>query len=107
MLSNTHPSVIFLSLTGMNTASSEVLPTELSFLKRNLTSFCRLSSGTTGRPSMTINVSRPSSTFTSYCALRSRRRIREGHTQTQRNLALTGEINLLLLFLVEVLLGQC
>jgi hypothetical protein len=70
-ISNTHPSVIFLSLTGMKTASSEVLPTELSFLNKNLTSFCRLSSGTTGRPSMTINVSSPSSTFTSYCSLRS------------------------------------
>lgn len=30
----------------------------------------------------------------------------ERGTQTTRNLALTGEINLLLLFLVEVLFGQ-
>lgn len=30
----------------------------------------------------------------------------ERGTQTTRNLALTGEVNLLLLFLVEVLLGQ-
>ena len=68
---NTHPSVIFLSVSGIKTASSEVWPTVLSFLNRNLISFCLLSSGTTGRPSITTNVSRPSSSLTSYCALRS------------------------------------
>lgn len=68
---NTHPSDMFLSLSGIKTASSEVWPTELSFLSKNLMSFCLLSSGTTGSLSMTTKVSKLSSSFTSYCALRS------------------------------------
>ena len=54
---------------------------------------------------MTTKVSKPSSTLTSYCALRSAGRVREGHSETEGS-ARTGEVNLLLLFLVEVLLGQ-
>ena len=69
-------------------ASSEVLPTALSFLCKNLINFCRLSSGTTGRPSMTTNVSKPSSSFTSYCALRSEM----GNAKSQQRGAWTSEI---------------
>lgn len=80
---STYPSDIFLSLMGIKTASSEVWPTALSFLNKNFTSFCLLSSGTTGRPSMTIKVSRLSSSFTSYCALRSGEQ-KSGHVSQKR-----------------------
>ena len=66
-----YPSEKFFSFRGMKIASSLVFPTVLSFFSRNLTSFCLLSSGTTGRPSMTTNVSRPCSSLTSYWAWRS------------------------------------
>lgn len=66
-----YPSDIFLSLRGMKMDSSFVFPTVLSFRSRNLISFCLLSSGTIGRPSMTTNASRPSSSRTSYCSLKS------------------------------------
>lgn len=107
---------MFFSFSGIKTASSEVLPAALSFLNRNLMSFCLLSSGTIGSPSMTTKVSRPSSSFTSYCALRSGRVARglksagEGQkkaTPRPRDFEiLTGEVDLLLFFLVKILLRE-
>lgn len=55
---------------------------------------------------MTTNVSRPSSSLTSYCSLRSTGIVREGHTAGTKDSARTGEIDFLLLLFVEVLLGQ-
>lgn len=82
-------------------------------------SFCLLSSGTIGSPSTTINVSRLSSSLTSYCAFRSNLPCQhlpsnEGGDAGQVEIfpptlgspLLTGEVNLLLLFLVKILLGQ-
>lgn len=66
-----YPSDMPSSFNGMKIASSLVLPTVLSLRKRNLTSFCLLSSGTTGRPSITTNASKPSSNRTLYWSFRS------------------------------------
>ena len=68
---HSYPSDIFLSSRGIKMASSLVLPTVFSFFSKNLTSFCLLSSGTTGKPSMTTKASKPCSSLTSYCAWRS------------------------------------
>lgn len=68
-----YPSVIpVASSTGMKTLSGLILPTSLSFLHRNLMSLDFWSWVTTGQPSTTMNVSRPSSSRTSCCSRRSR-----------------------------------
>lgn len=70
----THPSDMFLSFSGIKTASALVRPTVLSFFRMYLINFSLLSAGTMGKPSSTTKVSKPSSRRTSYCAFRSKSR---------------------------------
>ena len=66
-----YPSVIPFSLTGMKKPSSFTFPALFSNFTKYFISFGLLSSGTTGSPSATTKASRPCSSRTSYCSLRS------------------------------------
>ena len=66
-----YPSVIPFSLTGMKKPSSFTFPALFSSFTKYFMSFGLLSSGTTGSPSATTKASRPCSSRTSYCSLRS------------------------------------